>query len=119
MNDSGVRDVDVVLTTREFGAHGPAGGDRLSRRCPDGKTPIRRMGVGSGAADIFANTGGVMEAALRTAFTRFCHGPPELPFDEPARGRARLRDSTGVKEADVEDSPVACAGVVVPRRRHA
>jgi iron only hydrogenase large subunit-like protein len=28
----------------------------------------RLMGVSSGAADIFANTGGVMEAALRTAY---------------------------------------------------
>ncbi len=66
MNASGVRDVDIVLTTRELGRMiKQAGIDFAS--LPDGKmdSPI---GMSSGAADIFANTGGVMEAALRTAY---------------------------------------------------
>jgi iron only hydrogenase large subunit-like protein len=66
MNASGVRDVDFVLTTRELA--------RMIRQAnlafadlPDGEmdTPL---GLSTGAADIFANTGGVMEAALRTAY---------------------------------------------------
>ena len=66
MNDSGVQDVDFVLTTRELGRMiQEAGIDFVN--LPEGKqdSPI---GMGSGAADIFANTGGVMEAALRTAW---------------------------------------------------
>ena len=66
MNDSGGRDVDYVLTTRELGRMiKEAGIDFLSLE--DGKMDAP-LGLGSGAADIFANTGGVMEAALRTAY---------------------------------------------------
>ena len=64
MNSSGVRDVDVVLTTRELGRMiKQAGIDFTS--LPDDKMDAP-LGLSSGAADIFANTGGVMEAALRT-----------------------------------------------------
>jgi iron-only hydrogenase group A len=66
MNDSGYQDVDYVLTTRELGRmiH-QAGIDFKS--LPDGEMDAP-MGISSGAADIFANTGGVMEAAVRTAY---------------------------------------------------
>jgi len=66
MNDSGYQDVDYVLTTRELG--------RLIKRAgldfenlPGGEMDAP-LGISSGAADIFANTGGVMEAALRTVY---------------------------------------------------
>ncbi|MFP4563368.1 MAG: [FeFe] hydrogenase, group A, partial [Spirochaetia bacterium] len=66
MNDSGVRDVDYVLTTRELGQMiQGAGIDFRSLEDTKMDSPI---GMGTGAADIFANTGGVMEAALRTAY---------------------------------------------------
>ncbi len=66
MNSSGVRDVDVVLTTRELGRMiQQAGIDFVN--LPDDKMDSP-LGISSGAADIFANTGGVMEAALRTAY---------------------------------------------------
>lgn len=66
MNSSGVRDVDVVLTTRELGRMiKQAGIDFAS--LPDDVMDAP-LGLSSGAADIFANTGGVMEAALRTAY---------------------------------------------------
>ncbi len=66
MNDSGVRDVDYVLTTRELGKLIKMSGiDFLS--LADGQMD-NPMGISSGAADIFANTGGVMEAALRTVY---------------------------------------------------
>ena len=66
MNSSGVQDVDYVLTTRELGEMVRAAGIDFET-LEDSKmdSPI---GVSSGAADIFANTGGVMEAALRTAY---------------------------------------------------
>ena len=66
MNASGVRDVDVVLTTRELGRMIKQAGIEFGA-LPDGEMDAP-LGVSTGAADIFANTGGVMEAALRTAY---------------------------------------------------
>jgi iron-only hydrogenase group A len=96
MNASGVRDVDVVLTTRELGRMiKQAGVDFKS--LPDGKMDAP-IGLSSGAADIFANTGGVMEAALRTAY-EIVTGKP-LPFKnlhvQPIEGLE------GVKEASIK-----------------
>jgi NADP-reducing hydrogenase subunit HndD len=95
MRDSGCRDVDAVLTTRELG--------RMIRQAgidfdalPDGQ-PDAPLGLSSGAADIFANTGGVMEAALRTVW-EVVTGKP-CPFDnlhlKPIEGLE------GIKEAAV------------------
>ncbi len=66
MTDSGYQDVDYVLTTRELGRMIQQAGIDF-KTLPDDKMDAP-MGVSSGAADIFANTGGVMEAAVRTAF---------------------------------------------------
>jgi iron-only hydrogenase group A len=66
MNASGFQDVDYVLTTRELGEMIHSAGidfDALE----DGQMDSP-LGMSSGAADIFANTGGVMEAALRTVY---------------------------------------------------
>lgn len=66
MDDSGYRDVDYVLTTRELaGMIRTAGLDFVSL---DDGAMDSPLGISSGAADIFANSGGVMEAALRTAY---------------------------------------------------
>ncbi|HOT49840.1 MAG TPA: NADH-dependent [FeFe] hydrogenase, group A6 [Candidatus Hydrogenedentes bacterium] len=77
MNASGVRDVDVVLTTRELGRMITQAGIDFNS-LPDDKMDSP-MTEGSGAADIFANTGGVMEAALRTVY-EIVTGKP-LPFE--------------------------------------
>jgi len=66
MDASGVRDVDVVLTTRELGRMIRVAGIDF-RGLPD-EPMDAPLGLSSGAADIFANTGGVMEAALRTVY---------------------------------------------------
>ena len=96
MNDSGVRDVDVVLTTRELGRMiKQAGIDFAS--LPDDRMDSP-LGLASGAADIFANTGGVMEAALRTAW-EIVTGRP-LPF-ENLHVKA-IEGLKGVKEAEIE-----------------
>jgi NADH-quinone oxidoreductase subunit G len=66
MNDSGYRDVDYVLTTRELGRMiREAGIDFVN--IPD-EPYDDPMGEYTGAATIFGATGGVMEAALRTAY---------------------------------------------------
>lgn len=66
MNASGVQDVDYVLTTRELARMIKQEGIDF-RNLPDGAMD-NPLGQSSGAADLFANTGGVMEAALRTAY---------------------------------------------------
>jgi iron-only hydrogenase group A len=66
MNASGFSDVDYVLTTRELGRLiKQAGIDFVSLEESSMDAPL---GISTGAADIFANTGGVMEAALRTVW---------------------------------------------------
>jgi NADP-reducing hydrogenase subunit HndD len=95
MDASGVRDVDVVLTTRELGKMIRAAGiefDRLPEEEMDAP-----LGLSTGAADIFANTGGVMEAALRTAY-EIVTGR-ELPVENLHVGPVAGLD--GVKEAEL------------------
>jgi iron only hydrogenase large subunit-like protein len=93
MNSSGVQDVDAVLTTRELGRMiKQAGIDFTS--LPD-ETCDDMLGLSSGAADIFANTGGVMEAALRTAY-EIVTGR-QLPFEKlhvkPIMGLEGIKDA--------------------------
>ncbi|RKY29129.1 MAG: ferredoxin [Planctomycetota bacterium] len=66
MRSSGYQDVDAVLTTREAGQMiKEAGIDFVNLPDEDFDMPL---GASTGAADVFANTGGVMEAALRTVY---------------------------------------------------
>ena len=66
MSRDGVADVDMVLTTRELTRMIKMAGIDF-RNLSDEKMD-RPLGMSTGAADIFAVTGGVMEAALRTAY---------------------------------------------------
>ena len=95
MNASGAADVDVVLTTRELGRMIGRAGIRFELLPDD--TMDSPLGMSSGAADIFANTGGVMEAALRTAYEIITGR--SLPFEklhvQPLAGL------DGIKEAQV------------------
>jgi len=66
MTSSGYQDVDVVLTTRELARMiKQAGVDFVNLPDEDFDDPL---GASTGAATIFGSTGGVMEAALRTAY---------------------------------------------------
>lgn len=94
MNDSGFQDVDYVLTTREFGRMiKEAGIDFISLE--DTKCDSL-LGLHSGAAVIFGATGGVMEAALRTAY-EIVTGR-EVPYDNlnimPVRGMEGVKEAT-------------------------
>jgi iron-only hydrogenase group A len=77
MNGSGYQDVDYVLTTRELARMIKQTG--IDFKALNDDIMDSPMGSGSGAADIFANTGGVMEAAIRTAY-EIVTGR-ELPLD--------------------------------------
>ena len=92
MNAGGGQDVDAVLTTRELGRMiTQAGIDFLA--LPD-ETMDQPLGISSGAADLFANTGGVMEAALRTVWCMVTGRP--FPFEKlhvtPIAGLAGVKE---------------------------
>ena len=77
MMNSGVPNVDAVLTTRELGQMiKQAGIDFRNLKDESFDDP---MGQSTGAADIFGVTGGVMEAALRTVYVIITGR--ELPFE--------------------------------------
>lgn len=90
----GMRDTDFVVTTNELGLWAQARGiqfDAIEESQFD-----RLMGEGSGAGVIFGNTGGVMEAALRTAY-EFITGEkaPEVLFDlKPVRGLKNVKEAS-------------------------
>ncbi|MBN1035441.1 4Fe-4S dicluster domain-containing protein [Clostridium botulinum] len=95
MNDAGYgQDIDLCLTTREVermikSEHIIANDLNES----DFDTPL---GIGSGAGVIFGSTGGVMEAALRTAYFLTCgNNPDPNAFKE-------IRGMNGIKEASFE-----------------
>lgn len=95
MNASGCQDVDAVLTTRELGRMITQSGlDFVA--LPDEPMDLP-MGLGSGAADIFANTGGVMEAALRTVWCLVTG----LPFPFEQLHVAPIAGLEGVKEVSI------------------
>jgi iron-only hydrogenase group A len=84
---------DAVLTTREFVWMAKCLGVDF-RNLPDG-TFDSPLGESSGAADIFGATGGVMEAALRTAYEKVAGRPADsLDFTQ-------VRGVQGVKEAEI------------------
>lgn len=66
MGNDGLRDVDAVLTTRELGKLIKRAGIRFEK-LPDEEFDNDIVGEYTGAGVIFGATGGVMEAALRTA----------------------------------------------------
>lgn len=66
MNDSGEKDVDVVLTTREVNRILRA--EHINAAALEEEEFDSPLGIGSGAGVIFGATGGVMEAALRSAY---------------------------------------------------
>jgi NADP-reducing hydrogenase subunit HndD len=103
MHDSGYRDVDYVLTTRELAILIKQAGldfDKLEPAKFD-----RLMGESTGAGVIFGATGGVMEAALRTAYELVTGR--EVPFENlnimPVRGMEGVRKATIKIEKPLEE----------------
>lgn len=89
-----LRDMDNVITTRELALWAKeAGIDFTSLEDSDFD---KFMGEASGAGVIFGNTGGVMEAALRTAYAYLMgeQPPKEILKLEPVRGYDGLREAS-------------------------
>ncbi len=103
MKDSGYKDVDFVLTTRELAVMIRQAGIEFEKLNDENFDSI--MGMGSGAGVIFGATGGVMEAALRTAY-EIVTGR-EVPFDNleitAVRGLEGVKEATIKIEDTVED----------------
>lgn len=106
INDAGSgKDVDVVLTTREF--------DRMLKlnlidpALLDEEEFDSPLGSGTGAAVIFGATGGVMEAALRTAYY-VLNGENPKPD-----AFAVVRGLDGIKEAEIEIAGIPVKAAVV------
>ena len=93
-NADGVRDVDAVLTVRELGDLIRRSGMQFNR-LPDEDFDHDIMGTATGAGVIFGVTGGVMEAALRTAYF-VLEGKESDPIEFTA-----VRGFEGVREATV------------------
>jgi len=91
MAGSGHRDVDYALTTRELAKMIHEAGLDLPRL--PGADFDDPLGLGSGAGVIFGATGGVMEAAIRTAYELVTGA--EVPFEAlrvaPVRGMEWMR----------------------------
>lgn len=88
-NAAGVPDVDFALTTRELGRMIERAGINFAA-LPDEKFD-EPLGISTGAGVIFGATGGVMEAALRTAVYTLT-GADMTEFPE-------VRGTDGIKEA--------------------
>ena len=90
----GLKDVDAVLTTRELAKMIKRSGINWKRLPDNDKPDDDLLGQYSGAGVIFGVTGGVMEAALRTAYkTLTGKEHPLIEFKE-VRGLQGVRDAS-------------------------
>jgi len=110
MVDSGLRDVDHVLTTRE-----------LAKMLREANVDLPRMlksdfddpfGTATGSGVIFGATGGVMESAIRTVVELVCGVQIEDLFENAAV--VPVRGFSGVKYAEL---PITRVGEVPPLLR--
>lgn len=89
----GLKDVDCVLTTRELARLIKRSGIRFDR-LPDEEFDNNIVGDYSGAGVIFGVTGGVMEAALRTAAWTLTKGEVDTLEFSDVRGFEGIKEGT-------------------------
>lgn len=89
----GIKDVDIVLTTRELAKMLKEGSVNLNHiQEEEFDSPL---GISSGAAAIFGGSGGVLEAALRTVYAKVTgHELEDVNF-------TAVRGMAGIREAEV------------------
>ena len=96
MNSSGYRDIDAGLTTREFGLMIKQAGLDFNNLEDSEFDSI--MGQSTGAGIIFGATGGVMEAALRTAYAVVTGR--SVPFEN--LNITAVRGTEGIRAASIK-----------------
>ncbi len=89
------KDVDVVLTTREFARMLKS--DHINVAALEEVEFDSPLGTASGAGVIFGATGGVMEAALRTAYNMFTEANPDADAFKVVRGG----ENSGIRETEI------------------
>lgn len=92
LQKDGVKDVDAVLTTRELGKLIKRSGIRFDK-LPEEQFDNDIVGEYTGAGVIFGVTGGVMEAALRTAIYTVTGKEPEKAELTEVRGFKGVREA--------------------------
>ena len=108
MQVNGLADVDNVITTRELARMIKQAGIEFTDL--DNEQFDNPMGEATGAAAIFGTTGGVMEAALRTAQDILtCQDLPKIEF-EAVRGGEGIKKAT-VNIAGNDITVVAASGL--------
>lgn len=106
VNDSGYgKDVDLVLTTRELDRLVRA--DRIKAEALEEEAFDKFFGEGSGAGLIFGSSGGVMEAALRSAYFLLTKKNPKPDAFKRIRGEDGWRSAT----FEIEGVPINVAVV--------
>ncbi len=95
LKTNGMADVDCVITTRELAKLIKRSGINFNK-LPDEEFDADLLGDYTGAGVIFGVTGGVMEAALRTAYHELTGKEHELIKFEQVRGL------DGIKEASLD-----------------
>ena len=106
MSNNGLMDVDHVITTRELAKMIKAAGIDFNA-LPD-EDFDKLMGESTGAAVIFGATGGVMEAALRTAY-ELLTGSELASLDlHDVRGMEGIKEAT-VKVGDLDVNVAVCS----------
>ncbi|TAN37073.1 MAG: ferredoxin [Verrucomicrobia bacterium] len=93
MFSSGQQDVDISLTTRELARMIKSAGIDFAN-LPDDETCDSILGNYTGAGTIFGATGGVMEAALRTAYHMVTHKELEDVNFMAVRGLDGVKEAT-------------------------
>ncbi len=88
----GIPDVDVALTTQEMARMVARAGIDFVNLPDEDFDPA--MGEATGAAHIFGATGGVMEAALRTAVAVITGKAPESVDFHDVRGTQNIKEAT-------------------------
>ena len=93
LKTNGFMDVDAVLTTRELAKLIKRSGINF-KKLPDEEFDADLLGDYTGAGVIFGVTGGVMEAALRTAYHALTGKEHELIKFEAVRGFDGIREAS-------------------------
>ncbi|MBQ8161399.1 MAG: iron hydrogenase small subunit [Clostridia bacterium] len=106
LGHDGLADVDIVITTRELARMIKEAGINFNL-LPDGDFDSL-MGESTGAGVIFGATGGVMEAALRTAYETITGSTLENVNFEAVRGVEGIKEAT-VKVGDQDVSVAVCS----------
>ena len=114
---NGIPDVDISLTTRELARMINKAGINFNL-LPD-EDFDNPLGESSGAGVIFGATGGVMEAALRTAVETLTNKPLENVDFDVVRGTAPIKEATlNINGTDIKvavASGAAAANVLLER----